>query len=129
MPPKAKAKDKGKAPQTQPTKPESPKPSAKLMSSAILAAKPIKSWYEAVIEEEETTKPPQVQTVAVQQWVDTISKSLELLLALQKVFQQTSSDSVSQTGSIYILGLRCQVGFIWCWFQFRKNHKKVRREV
>jgi hypothetical protein len=66
MPPRAKVKDKGKAPQTQPTKLESPKPSAKLMSSAILAAKPIKSWYEAVIEEEETTRPPQVQTDAVQ---------------------------------------------------------------
>jgi hypothetical protein len=58
MPPKAKAKDKGKAPQTQPTKLESPKPCAKLMSSAILAVKSIKSWYEVVIEEEETTKPP-----------------------------------------------------------------------
>jgi hypothetical protein len=67
MPPKAKSKDKGKAPQTQLTEPESPKPYAKLMSSAILAVKPIKSWYEAVIEEEEeTTKPPQVQTDAVQ---------------------------------------------------------------
>jgi len=43
MPLKEKVKDKGKAPQTQPTKLESPKPSAKLMSSAILAAKPIKS--------------------------------------------------------------------------------------
>jgi len=75
MPPKAKAKDKRKAPQTQPTKPESPKPSAKLMSFAILVAKPIKSWYEAVIEEEETKEPPQVQTDAVQHWVDTISKS------------------------------------------------------
>ena len=82
MPPKAKAKDKGKAPQTQPTKPESPKPSTKLMSSTILAAKPIKSWYEAVIEDEETTKPLQVQTDTVQYWVDTISKSPELLLAL-----------------------------------------------
>jgi len=100
MSPKAKAKDKGKAPQTQPTKPESLKPSTKLMSSAILAAKPIKSWYEAVIENEETTKPPQVQTDAVQHWVDIISKSPELLLALQKVSQQASSDSVSQTGSI-----------------------------
>jgi hypothetical protein len=99
MPPKAKSKDKGKAPQTQPTKPESRKPSAKLMSLAILAVKPIKSWYEAVIEEEETTKPPQVQTDVVQQWVDTISKSPELLLALQKVSQQASSDSVSQTCS------------------------------
>ena len=100
MPPKAKAKDKGKAPQTQPTKPENPKSTTKLMSSAISAAKPIKSWYEAVIEEEETTKPQQDQTDAVQHWVDTISKSPELLLALQKVSQQTSGDSVSQTGSI-----------------------------
>jgi len=58
MPPKVKSKHKGKGPQTQSTKPESPKPSAKLMSSTILAAKPINSWYEAVIEEEETTKPP-----------------------------------------------------------------------
>ena len=98
MPPKARAKDKGKAPQTQPTKPESPKPSAKLMPSAILSAKPVKSWYEAVIEEEEPTKPPQVQPDTVQYWVDTISKSPELLLALQKVSQQASNDSVSPTG-------------------------------
>jgi len=100
MPPKARAKDKGKAPQTQPTKPESPKPSTKLMSSAILSAKPVKSWYEAVIEEEEPTKPPQVQPDTVQYWVDTISKSPELLLALQKVSQQASNDFVSPTGSI-----------------------------
>ena len=60
MPPKARAKDKGKAPQTQPTKLESPKLSAKLMSFAILSVKPVKSWYEGVIEEEEPTKPPQV---------------------------------------------------------------------
>ena len=57
MPPKAKAKEKEKAHQTQPTKSESLKPSTKLMFSAILAAKPIKSWYVAVIEEEETIKP------------------------------------------------------------------------
>jgi hypothetical protein len=30
---------------------------------------------------------------------------------------------------IFIFGLRCQVRFIWCWFQLRKNRKKVRREV
>jgi Mrp family chromosome partitioning ATPase len=85
MSPKARAKDKGKATQTQPTKPESSKPSAKLMSSANLSAKPVKSWYEAVIEEEEPTRPPQVQPDTVQHWVDTISKSPELLLALQKI--------------------------------------------
>ena len=100
MPPKARSKDKGKAPQTQPTKTESLKPSTKLMSSAILTAKPIKSQYEAVVEEEETTKQSQVQTDLVQHWVDTISKSPKLLLALQKVSQQTFSDSMSQTGSI-----------------------------
>jgi hypothetical protein len=55
------------------------------MSSAILAVKPIKSWYVAVIEEEETIKPPQIQTYAVQHSVDTIFKSPELLLTLQKV--------------------------------------------
>jgi len=100
MPPKARAKDKGKAPQTQPTKLESPKPSAKLMSFAIFSAKLVKSWYEAVIEEEEPTKPPQVQPDTVQYWVDTISKSPELLLALQKVSQQASNDFVSPTCSI-----------------------------
>ena len=85
MPPKARTKDKGKAPQTQPIKPESPKPSSKLISSAIQVAKPVKSWYEAVIEEEEPTKPSQVQPDTVQHWVDTISKSPKLLLALQNV--------------------------------------------
>ena len=100
MPPKVRTKDKGKAPQTQPKKPESPKPSAKLMSSAIQAAKPVKSWYEIVIEEEEPTKPSEVQPDTVQHWVDTISKSPELLLALQKVSQQASNDSASPTGSI-----------------------------
>jgi hypothetical protein len=100
MPPKARTKDKGKAPQTQPIKPESPKPSSKLISSAIQVAKPVKSWYEAVIEEEEPTKPSEVQPNTVQHWVDTISKSPELLLALQKVSQQASNDSASPTGSI-----------------------------
>jgi hypothetical protein len=100
MPPKAKSKDKGKAPQTQPTKPESLNPSAKLMSSAILAAKPIKSWYEAVVEEEETTTQTQVQTDSVQHWVDTLSNSSELFLALQKISQQSSNDHESPTGSI-----------------------------
>jgi len=100
MPSKARTKDKGKAPQTQSTKPESPKPSAKLMSSAIQATKPVKSWYEAVIKEEEPTKPSEVQPDTVQHWVDTISKSPELLLALQKVSQQASNDSASPTCSI-----------------------------
>jgi len=100
MPLKARTKDKGKALQTQLTKPKSPKPSLKFMSSAIQAAKPVKSWYEAVIEEEKPTKPLEVQPDTVQHWVDTISKSPELLLVLQKVSQQTSNDFASPTGSI-----------------------------
>jgi hypothetical protein len=43
MPHKSQFKDKGKTTQTQPIKLESPQPSTKLMSSAIIAAKPIKS--------------------------------------------------------------------------------------
>jgi hypothetical protein len=35
------------------------------MSSAILAVKPIKSWYDAVVEEEDITKPTQVQPDSV----------------------------------------------------------------
>jgi len=30
---------------------------------------------------------------------------------------------------IYIFELCCQVGSSWCWFEFCKNRKKVRREV
>jgi len=100
MPPKAKSKEKGKTPQTQPTKPKNLNPYAKLMSSAILTAKPIKSWYETVVEEKETTTKSQVQTDSVQHWVDTLSNSPKLLLALQKISQQSSSDHESPTGSI-----------------------------
>jgi len=61
MPHKTQSKDKGKATQTQSTKPERQQPSTKLISSAILDAKPIKSWYEVVVEEEKTTKQSQEQ--------------------------------------------------------------------
>jgi len=87
MPSKEKFKDKGKASQNQATKPKSLNHSTKLMSSAILAAKPIKSWYEAVVEEEEITTQSQVQIDSVQYWVDTLSNSPDLLLALQKISQ------------------------------------------
>jgi hypothetical protein len=66
MPHKSQFKDKGKTTQTQPIKLESPQPSTKLMSSAIIAAKPIKSWYEAVVEKEKTTKQSQEQPSLVQ---------------------------------------------------------------
>jgi hypothetical protein len=111
MPPKVKSKDKGKAPQTQHTKPESPQPPPKLMSSAILAVKPIKSWYEAVVEEEDITKPTQVQPDSVKHWVGTLSKSPKLLMALQKVSQQASSDQGSQSGSISKPISKPQAGF------------------
>jgi hypothetical protein len=48
----------------------------------------------------EVEKPRMAVVYTVQHWVDTISKSPELLLALQKVSQQASNDSASPTGSI-----------------------------
>jgi hypothetical protein len=39
------------------------------MSSAILATKLIKSWYDAVVKEQEATKHSQVQTDLVQHWL------------------------------------------------------------
>jgi len=55
------------------------------MSSTIQAVKLVKSWYETVIKKEKPTKPSEVQPDTVQHWVDTISKSPKLLLALQNV--------------------------------------------
>ena len=81
------------------------------MLSAILAAKLIKYWYEVVVEEEETTKLSQEQPNSVQHLVDTLSKSLELLMALQKVSQQVSSDQESQLGIISKPLSKPQAGF------------------
>jgi hypothetical protein len=54
--------------------------STKLLQSAISSAKQIKSWYGAVIKEEE-----EEHSSIVQNWVESLSNSPELLLALQDI--------------------------------------------
>jgi hypothetical protein len=69
------------------------------MASAISFAKPITSWYGAVIAKEKTINPPAIQSDKVQNLVETLSKSLELLLALQTLSQKSSQeDESSQSG-------------------------------
>jgi hypothetical protein len=65
------------------------------MASTISSAKPITSWYDAVIAEEKTTNPPVIQSDKVQNLIDTIFKSPSLLLALQTVSQKSSQEDES----------------------------------
>jgi hypothetical protein len=53
------------------------------VASTISYAKPITFWYDAVIVEEKVTNPSAIQSDKVQNLVETLSKSLELLLTLQ----------------------------------------------
>jgi hypothetical protein len=86
----SKSKDKGKAPQSAPTKPQKTQNTSKLIASAISSAKPITSWYDVVIVEEKAINPPAIQSDKVQNMVETLSKSPELLLALQTLSQKSS---------------------------------------
>jgi hypothetical protein len=54
--------------------------STKLLQSAISFAKQIKSWYGVVIKEEE-----EEHSSIVQNWVESLSNSPELILALQDI--------------------------------------------
>jgi hypothetical protein len=53
MPLESKSRDKGKDPQIKYESPKSQNPT-KLLVLAISFIKPIKSWYEAIIKDEET---------------------------------------------------------------------------
>jgi hypothetical protein len=79
MPPKFKSKYKGKATQTKSESQKSQKSQnlTKLFASTISSAKQIKSWYESVIEYEKVDRSLQVQN-----WVEFLSNSSELLMAL-----------------------------------------------
>ena len=96
----SKSKDKGKAPQSAAiTNPQNPQNTPKLMASAISSAKPITC---AVVPGEETTTPPTIQSEKVQNLVDILSKSPELLQALQTLSQESSQENKSsQSGNIY----------------------------
>jgi len=60
MPSKSKSRDKGKFPQTKSKSLKSQNPT-KLLASTISSTKPIKSWYEVVIKEEEKECSSQIQ--------------------------------------------------------------------
>ena len=79
----------GKFPQTKSESLKSQNPT-KLFASTISSTKPIKSWYEVVIKEEEKECSFQIQ-----HWVESLSNSLELLLALQAINQKSSQEERS----------------------------------
>jgi len=78
-----------KFPQTKSESLKSQNPT-KLLASTISSTKPIKSWYEVVIKEEEKECSFQIQ-----HWVESLSNSLELLLALQAINQKSSQEERS----------------------------------
>jgi hypothetical protein len=84
MHPKSKSKDKSKALKTKSKSPKSQNPT-KLFVLAISFTKPIESWYEVVVADEEVERSSQVQN-----WVESLSNSPKLLLALQIIDQKSS---------------------------------------
>ena len=86
MPPKKK--DKGKAvlkdteSKATSKEPQSTPSKEKLFSSAI----PIKSWIE-MVEEQEAQYKAITSEDQVKEWMNSITKSLELMLALQNISQ------------------------------------------
>ena len=74
------------------------------MASGISSAKPITSWYDAVIVEEKAINPPAIQSDKVQNLIETLSKSPELLLALQTFSQKSFQEDKSfQSGKTFKL--------------------------
>jgi hypothetical protein len=93
-----KSRDRGK---TLQQKPESRNLEKKTLLKLFYSAKPIKSWIDMVVKEEETTHSSQLQTL-----VDSISNALELLLALQTISHKfshkgKSSQPISKTKTRY----------------------------
>ncbi|KAH9734495.1 hypothetical protein KPL71_017395 [Citrus sinensis] len=92
MPPKRRDKGKGTAndpePKATPKDSQSSPPKEKLLSSAM----PIKSWIDMIEYEEARSKALSTQE-QVHQWMKSISKSPELMLALQSSFSQSQTPS------------------------------------
>ena len=90
MPPKRKDKGKGTAKDPElkatPKDSQSSPPKEKLLSSAM----PIKSWIDAIEDQEAQSKALASQE-QVNEWMKSISKSPELLLALQSFSQSQIS--------------------------------------
>ena len=98
----AKRRDKGKGITKEPEPKATPKdshsspPKDKLLSSAM----PIKSWIDLIEDDEPRTKALSTHE-QVNQWMKSISKSPELMLALQSSFSQSqmSSKDISEKES------------------------------
>ena len=92
MPPKRRDKGKGTAkdpePKATPKDSQSSPPKEKLLSSAM----PIKSWIDMIEDDEARSKALFTQE-QVHQWMKSISKSPELMLALQSSFSQSQTPS------------------------------------
>jgi hypothetical protein len=93
MHPKSKSKDKSKALKTKSKSPKSQNPT-KLLVLAISFTKPIESWYEVAVADEEVERSSQVQN-----WVESLSNSPKLLLALQIIDQKSSQEEKSSQAS------------------------------
>ena len=91
MPPKKKDKGKGilKDPVSQ-TPLKAPQPSSPPKEKLLSSAMPIKSWID-MIEDEEAKSKAISSHEQVNQWMKSISKSLELMLALQSFSQSQIS--------------------------------------
>ncbi|KAH9658375.1 hypothetical protein KPL70_023466 [Citrus sinensis] len=93
IPPKKKDKDKAVLKDTEPTKtskePQSTPSKEKLLSSAI----PIKSWIELVGENQGTQYKSISSEQQVKEWMESITKSPELMLSLQGI---SKSKALSQ---------------------------------
>ena len=95
MPPKRRDKGKGiaKDPETKETKDIQSPPKEKLLLSAM----PIKSWIDLIEDEEAKSKALSTHD-QVNQWMKSISKSPELMLALQSSLSQSQTPSKDISG-------------------------------
>ena len=96
MPPKKKDKGKAVLKDTEPTKtskePQSTPSKEKLLSSAI----PIKSWIELVEENQGTQYKSISSEQQVKEWMESITKSPELMLALQGISKSKALSQISK---------------------------------
>ena len=95
MPPKKKDKGKAVLKDTEPhptsKEPQSTPSKEKLLSSAM----PIKSWIE-MVEEQEAQYKATTSEDQVKEWMNSITKSPELMLALQNISQSKALSQVPE---------------------------------
>ena len=93
MPPKRKDKGKGILKDAEPLKPSKEPQSTPSKDKILSSAMPIKSWIE-MVEEEQGSKYTSISSEQqVKEWMESITKSPELMLALQGI---SKSKALSQ---------------------------------